>query len=102
MKQKIMILNVCRYTNKTTKMINTSFQYVLMDATAIADNDNYKGASVLSMFLQADLINQISPLMLQQTEMEIEYQYNSKNPMKPNVVVKSITGKNGTSINLAQ
>lgn len=100
MKQKIMILNVCRYKNKTTNLTNTAFEYIIMDNSAYANHENYVGNSVLKMYLPTDILSQLANYIGKNIVCDIEYQY-TNNPMKPKVVVKSFSDEKGnTLINL--
>ena len=102
MKQEIMILNVCRYKDKNDESKKTSFNYVLTNDEAIANNDNYKGYSVLTLFVNKDVLAELTPLIMRPCVLHCDFISSTKNPLRPRVNLKSITDvKSNKTIDLA-
>lgn len=91
MKQNILILNVCRYADKQSGLKKNSFQYILTNDEAVADNSNFKGYSVLTAFVNSDKIDELSSILMRDVVMECEFVSSTKNPLKPRVNIKGFT-----------
>lgn len=91
MKQDIMILNVCRYKPKDSEVKKTSFNYILTNDESFSKNDNYRGYSVLTLFLDNDYFEDLSNLIFKSCVLDCDFISNTKNPLRPKVKIKTIT-----------
>lgn len=101
MKEKILILNACRWSDKETGELKAMMSIVFTNDESIADNKNFYGASPIIISLKVDNFDIIRPLAMQVVQAEIEFVNNARNPLKPKTTIKSLKTQDGKVFNLA-
>lgn len=89
---KVELLNVIRYERKEDKKVRTMINYRVINDDSLANNDKYKGYSVLTSYYDGDEVFKKIPHKLCGTavDMFIEKVPSVTNPLKETSLVKKI------------
>lgn len=101
MKEKVLILNGARWTDKKSGEYKALLNIVFTNEESIANNPNFFGGQPITIDVDVEKFDIIRDLRMQVVEAEIDFVNNARNPLKPKSQIKTLKTKDGKIFNMA-
>lgn len=99
-KEKIILLNACKFNDKKDNTEKCLINYVYCNKEAIVNTDNCYGTFVQTQVIDVNFFTKLKPYFLDSIIMSFDTQYQVKNG-RTNLIIKGFS-KDGKDISMAK